>query len=49
MRNPDRKQHLIEAALQARQHAYAPYSDYHAGIALLPHSFGPINLKNSGA
>jgi cytidine deaminase len=50
MLTPDRKQGLIDAADQARQRAYAPYSDYPVGAALLTSEgqvFVGANLENS--
>ncbi len=35
MLNPDAQQQLIDAALAARQHAYAPYSKFLVGAAVL--------------
>ncbi len=32
---PEQKAELVSRALEAREHAYAPYSKYHVGAALL--------------
>ena len=43
------RQKLIETALVARQWAYAPYSQYHVGAALLTasdRSYGGDNVEN---
>ena len=44
------KQKLIEAAIQARQWAYAPYSKYAVGAALLTRSgriYEGVNVENA--
>jgi len=44
------KQKLIEAAIQARQWAYAPYSKYAVGAALLTRSgriYDGVNVENA--
>ncbi len=46
----DRRSELIEAALQAREQAYAPYSGYKVGAALLTKSgeiFTGVNVENA--
>ena len=50
MLTSDEKQMLIQAALTARQWAYAPYSQYPVGAALLTASgrvYDGVNLENS--
>lgn len=47
---PETRQQLIEAATQARQWAYAPYSHYAVGAALLTTSgkiYEGINIENA--
>ncbi len=44
------RQKLVAAALQARQWAYAPYSTYHVGAALLTSSgriYDGVNVENA--
>jgi len=44
------RQKLVEAALQARRWAYAPYSTYHVGAALLTSSeriYDGVNVENA--
>lgn len=44
------RQKLIETALEARQWAYAPYSQYHVGAALLTASdriYDGVNVENA--
>jgi cytidine deaminase len=44
------KQKLIDASLQARKRAYAPYSHYYVGAALLTESgkiFEGLNIENA--
>ena len=44
------RQKLVEAALQARRWAYAPYSAYHVGAALLTSSgriYDGVNVENA--
>lgn len=46
----EQKTHLIQAALQARQLAYAPYSNYAVGAALITQSgriFTGVNIENA--
>lgn len=46
----DQKKKLIEAAQKARQNAYAPFSKYHVGAAVLTKDgkiFGGCNVENS--
>jgi cytidine deaminase len=48
--DPDKRQQLITAALQARQNAYAPYSEYQVGAAVLTKSgriFAGCNVENA--
>ena len=50
MKTSDVKQELIEAAMQARQWAYAPYSNYPVGAALLSTSgriYDGVNVENA--
>jgi cytidine deaminase len=49
--DPDMRQQLIERALKARERAYAPYSNYFVGAALLTKSgkiFDGCNIENVG-
>ena len=41
------KQNLIDAAVQARQWAYAPYSHYSVGAALITASVPALNADSS--
>jgi cytidine deaminase len=46
----ERKAQMIDSALRARQHAYAPYSRYAVGAALLSKSgklFSGVNVENA--
>jgi cytidine deaminase len=48
--NNETRQKLIEAAVQARQWAYAPYSNYAVGAALLTPSgriYDGVNVENA--
>ncbi len=48
--NDEQKEHLIEAALAARKWAYAPYSKYKVGAALLTASgkvYDGVNIENA--
>ncbi len=48
--NAEMRQKLIEAAVQARQWAYAPYSNYAVGAALLTASgriYDGVNVENA--
>jgi cytidine deaminase len=50
MLNTETKQKLIDAAVQARQWAYAPYSNYAVGAALLTVSgrtYDGVNVENA--
>jgi cytidine deaminase len=50
MLNIETKQKLIDAAVQARQWAYAPYSNYAVGAALLTASgrtYDGVNVENA--
>lgn len=50
MLNEELRQKLVEAALQARRWAYAPYSGYHVGAALLTSSgkvYDGVNIENA--
>ena len=50
MLNDDLRQKLIETALMARQWAYAPYSNYLVGAALLTASgkmYDGVNVENA--
>lgn len=50
MITPETRQQLIEAATQARQWAYAPYSHYAVGAALLTASgkiYEGVNIENA--
>ena len=50
MLNTETKQKLIDAAVQARQWAYAPYSNYAVGAALLTASgrtYDGVNVENA--
>ena len=47
---PELREKLIETALQVRQWAYAPYSKYHVGAALLTASgkiYEGVNIENA--
>ncbi len=47
---PEKKQKLIEAAILARQWAYAPYSNYKVGASLLTASgkvYDGVNVENA--
>ncbi len=46
----EQRQKLIQAALEARRWAYAPYSHYHVGAALLTSSnriYDGVNVENA--
>lgn len=48
--NPETRRNLIEAAIQARNLAYAPYSKYRVGAAVLTRSgriFTGVNIENA--
>ena len=48
--NEERKNELIELAIQAREWAYAPYSKYQVGAALLTKSgkvYDGVNVENA--
>lgn len=50
MLSPQLRQQLIELAVQVRQHAYAPYSHYPVGAALLGESgeiYTGVNVENA--
>ena len=50
MLTDDLKKHLIQKAIEVRQMAYAPYSNYPVGAALLTKSgklFGGVNVENA--
>ena len=50
MITPDQKQALVQKAILARQNAYAPYSEYKVGAALLTKSgktFNGANVENA--
>jgi cytidine deaminase len=50
MLNTETKQKLIDTAVQARQWAYAPYSNYAVGAALLTASgrtYDGVNVENA--
>jgi cytidine deaminase len=50
MMNDDLRQNLVETALVARQWAYAPYSNYQVGAALLTASgkiYDGVNVENA--
>lgn len=50
MPKPNPMQELIDIALEARQHAYAPYSDFQVGAAVLTPSgqiFQGCNVENA--
>ncbi len=50
MLNDNQKQSLVQAALEARQWAYAPYSKYLVGAALLTASgriYDGVNVENA--
>lgn len=46
----DQRKRLIEAAIDVRQHAYAPYSNYLVGAAILVEGdriFSGVNVENA--
>jgi cytidine deaminase len=48
--NPEQRQQLVEAAIKARLMAYAPYSEYKVGAAVLStsgHVFSGANVENA--
>lgn len=50
MLTDEKKKELIDLALQSRQRAYAPYSGYAVGAALLTHTgeiFTGVNIENA--
>ncbi len=50
MLDPTLRQQLVTAALQARQHAYAPYSHYRVGAAVLTATgriYTGVNVENA--
>ena len=50
MINDTRRQETIDAARAVREHAYAPYSEYTVGAAILTRSgeiFGGVNVENA--
>lgn len=50
MINPEQRSAIIQAAMEVRSKAYAPYSNYAVGAALLARSgkiFSGVNVENS--
>jgi cytidine deaminase len=48
--NPSQRQELLDAALAMRERAYAPYSNFRVGAAVLANSgriFGGCNVENA--
>lgn len=48
--NPETRKNLIDTAIQARSQAYAPYSKYKVGAAVLTRSgrvFTGVNIENA--
>ena len=50
MVSEEQKNELLKAACEARNHSYAPYSNYHVGAAILTEDgriFTGVNVENA--